>query len=169
VSAALIGLPMGGTAKKTRKYLLCLYRTGNNDAAYLFHMPDTKTARIQLSSIGVLTVRINEGATQSLADAQENLAIAVSETGGIRRPLLIDIRRALPVDAAARHHYSGQTLAEAFSALALLVEASPFGRMMGNVYLRIAQPGIPTRLFTDEAQAMEWLNGHRSRGYEPAR
>ena len=110
----------------------------------------------------MLIVRINDEAKQSLADAKENLAVAVSETGGTRRPLLIDIRRALPVDADARHHYSGQTLVDAFSALALLVEASPFGRMMGNVYLRIAQPGIPTRLFSDEAQAQEWLNGHLS-------
>jgi hypothetical protein len=34
--------------------------------------------------------------------------------------------------------------------------------MMGNVYLRIAQPGVPARLFADEAQALEWLNGQRS-------
>jgi hypothetical protein len=128
----------------------------------LIRMPETKTARIQLNSRGVLTVRIKDGSTQSLADAKENLALAVSETGGTRRPLLIDIRHALPVEAAARHHYSGRKLADAFSALALLVEASPFGRMMGNVYLRIAQPGIPTRLFSDEAQAKEWLNGHLS-------
>ena len=28
---------------------------------------------------------------------------------------------------------------------------------MGNVYLRIARPGIPTQLFTDERRALEWL------------
>ena len=82
--------------------------------------------------------------------------------GAERRPLLIDIRTAQPLDADARHHYSGQTLVERFSALALLVEGSPFGRMMGNVYLRIARPGIPTQLFSDEARAVEWLNAHRS-------
>ena len=125
-------------------------------------MPETRTVRIRLNEQGLLTVRINDGATQSLADAKENLAVAVAETGGTRRPLLIDIRRAQPLDADARHHYSGQTLVDAFSALALLVEASPFGRMMGNVYLRIAQPGIPTRLFADETAAAEWLIGHRS-------
>ena len=69
-----------------------------------------------------------------------------------RRPLLIDIRTAQPLEADARHHYSGQTLVERFSALALLVEASPFGRMLGNVYLRIARPGIPTQLFSDETR-----------------
>ena len=35
------------------------------------------------------------------------------------------------------------------------------GRMFGNVYLRIAKPGVPTRLFSDETEAAEWLNGYR--------
>jgi len=123
-------------------------------------MPTTKTARIGLDDEGLVIVRINDGARQSLQDAKENLAMAVSETHGARRPLLVDIRLSLPLEADARHHYSGQTLVDRFSALALLVEASPFGRMMGNVYLRVARPGIPTRLFSDEAQAMEWLRRH---------
>jgi len=125
-------------------------------------MPETRTARIGLNEEGLLVVRINDGALQSLEDAKENLALAVTETGGQRRPLLIDIRTAQPLDADARHHYSGQTLVERFSALALLVEASPFGRMLGNVYLRVARPGIPTQLFSDDAQAVEWLKTYRA-------
>jgi len=124
-------------------------------------MPETKTARIALNDQGLLIVRIKDGAYQSLADAKVNLALAVSETGGERRPLLIDIRKAQPLEADARHHYSGQTLVERFSALALLIEGSPFGRMMGNVYLRIARPGIPTQLFSDEGRALEWLSAQR--------
>ena len=122
----------------------------------------TRTAKIGLSDAGVVVVRINDGAYQSLGDAKENLAAAITETGGRRRPLLIDIRSARPLEADARHHYSGQTLIERFSAMALLIEASPFGRIMGNVYLRIARPGIPTLLFSDEAAAVEWLNGDRA-------
>jgi len=41
-----------------------------------------------------------------------------------------------------------------------LIEATPFGRMMGNVYLRVARPGVPTRLFGDERLALGWLKGH---------
>ena len=122
----------------------------------------TRTAKIGLSDAGVVVVRINAGAYQSLGDAKENLAAAVSETAGRRLPLLIDIRSARPLEADARHHYSGQTLIERFSAMALLIEASPFGRIMGNVYLRIARPGIPTLLFSDEAAAVEWLSGGRA-------
>src|SRR4249919_3099877 len=124
-------------------------------------MPQTTTARINLNDDGLVVVRVNDGAKQSLAQAEENLGAAVAETRGTRRPLLIDIRTAQPLDADARHHYSGQTLVERFSALALLVEASPFGRMLGNVYLRVARPGIPTQLFSDEARAVDWLNGHK--------
>ena len=109
-----------------------------------------------------MIVRINDGAYQSLADAKENLAAAIAETRGTRRPLLVDIRMAQPLDADARHHYSGQTLVDGFSVLALLIDATPFGRMMGNVYLRIARPGIPTQLFADESKAVEWLKSHRA-------
>ena len=124
-------------------------------------MPATRTARIDLTDEGVVIVRVNDGATQFLVDAEENLALAVSETRGRRRPLLVDIRTAQPLEADARHHYSGQMLVEAFSALALLVQAGPFGRILGNVYLRVARPGVPTQLFSDEAQAVAWLHGHR--------
>src|SRR5262245_48011325 len=124
-------------------------------------MPETKTARINLSENGLLIVRIRTGAYQSLEDAKANLAMALDETSGRRRPLLIDISDAQPLDADVRHHYSGHALVDGFSALALLIEASPLGRMMGNVYLRVARPGIPTQLFVDEARAMEWLIQHR--------
>ena len=124
-------------------------------------MPDTKTAVIHLNEKGLVIVKIRDNAYQSLDDAKTNLATAVSATVGRRRPLLVDIRTAQPLDADARHHYSGQTLVNGFSALALLVESSPFGRMMGNVYLRVARPGIPTQLFTDEPRAVEWLIKHR--------
>jgi len=125
-------------------------------------MPETKTAQIALNDHGLLIVRVKDGARQSLSDAKENLALAVSETRGERRPLLIDVRKAQPLEADARHHYSGQTLVERFSALALLIDGSPFGRMMGNVDLRIARPGIPTQLFADEERALDWLSAYRT-------
>ena len=125
-------------------------------------MIETRTARIGLNEDGLVIVRIKDGALQSLTDAKENLAASVAETGGKRRPLLVDIRTTQPLEADARHHYSGQTLAERFLALALLIDGSPFGRMMGEVYLQVAQPGIPTQLFSNEAQAVEWLKGHRT-------
>jgi hypothetical protein len=120
-------------------------------------MRETKTAVIELEPEGVLVVRIKTGARQLLADVEQNLSAALIERGGKRRPLLIDIREALPLDAEVRHYYSGQVLVSGFTALALLVDARPLGRMMGNVYFRVARPGIPTRLFTEGDDAHKWL------------
>ena len=124
-------------------------------------MPDTKTAIVHRRDDGLVLVRIRDGAHQTLDDAKANLVAAQSATGGSRRPLLVDIRTAQPLEAEVRHHYSGQTLVESFSAIAMLIESSPLGRMMGNVYLRVARPGIPTQLFTDESRAVAWLTNHR--------
>ena len=123
-------------------------------------MSETTTASILLSERGTVCVRIRAGAHQSLADARDNLAAALAACAGRRRPLLIDIRLARPLDAEVRHYYSGQVLIDGFSALALVVELSPLGYMVGNLYLRIARPGIPTRLFTDDDQAFGWLDGY---------
>ena len=124
-------------------------------------MPDTRTAQISLTDDGVVVVRIRTGARQSMTDASENLAAAVLEATGRRRPLLVDIRGAQPLAADVRRQYSGQRVVDTFSALALLIEASTLGRTMGNVYLSLARLAIPTQLFVEEAQAFEWLNRHR--------
>jgi hypothetical protein len=123
-------------------------------------MRETETAVVALGADGVVTVRIRKGAYQSLANAGQNLAAALAECAGQRRPLLVDISEALPLDAAVRHYYSGQVLVDGFTALGLLVNASPLGRMMGNIYFRVARPGIPTRLFTEADEASQWVSGY---------
>ena len=122
---------------------------------------ETPTAQLTLGDDGILIIRIRKGARQEPADARENLAAAIDEAAGRRPPLLVDITGSPPLSAETRHLYSGHALDSGFSALALVVEASPLGRMMGNIYFRVARPGIPMHLFTDEARAMTWLGGYR--------
>jgi len=121
---------------------------------------ETKTGRVALGADGVITVSIQPAAKQTLDNAKENLAAALATRDGQRRPLLIDVRGGQPLDAEVRHYYSGQVLVDGFTALGLLVDASPLGLMMGNVYFRVARPGIPTRLFTNAGEANRWLREH---------
>jgi hypothetical protein len=123
-------------------------------------MRETKTGRVALGPDGVVTVSIQPAAKQTLDNAKENLAAALDTRDGKRRPLLIDVRGGQPLDAEVRHYYSGQVLVDGFTALGLLVDASPLGLMMGNVYFRVARPGIPTRLFTNADEANRWLREH---------
>ena len=124
-------------------------------------VPDTRTARIELSDAGVVVVRIRNGARQSMSDASENLSAAVATRDGERRPLLVDIRNAAPLAADVRRLYSSQNIAKAFTALALLIDTSPLGRTMGNVYFAVARLPMPMKMFVEESKALEWLDGHR--------
>jgi hypothetical protein len=121
----------------------------------------TSTARIELSDEGIVVVRIAPRARQSLEQAHENLSCAIRSADGVKRPIYVDISRCEPLSVEVRHYYSGQALVDAFTALGLRITASPFGRMMGNVYLRVARPGVPARLFTDDDRAIAWLREFR--------
>jgi hypothetical protein len=123
-------------------------------------MRRTRTAEIALDGDGLITVRIQPTPEQVLADAAANLDAAVAEAGGIRRPVLLDIRRSPPLEAPVRHRYTGAVLTQSFTAIAVLIDVSPLGRMMGSVYLRVAKPGIPADVFSDEPRARRWLKEH---------
>ena len=106
-------------------------------------MRETATARIELGEDGVLIVRIRKGIKQELADARISMPRWPRRRAGAGHCSWTSPGFS-PLYAETRHLYSGQTLVSGFTALALLVEASPLGQMMGNLYFRVARPGIPT-------------------------
>ena len=124
-------------------------------------MIETRTAQVHLAPYGIVLVRIKRDAAQSLDDAVQNLAAAVQVTDQQRRPLLIDIRTAIPLEDDVRRYYSGQMVVEHFSALGLIVDGGPFGRMMANLYFRVAQLGIASQIFDSEGDAVAWLLDYR--------
>lgn len=121
---------------------------------------ETRTARIWQRPDRIVHVQVRAAVRQSLDDAHANFEASLRVGGGTRLPILIDLRAADSLSPEARHYLTGQRLIDAFCALALLVEASPFGRMMGNIYFRVARPGIPVKLFSDEGGALAWLAEH---------
>ena len=116
----------------------------------------TRTARIEVVEERIVVARIGDD-VQSLDDARANLDACARLAGPDRKPLLVDIRAAKPLMPEVRHTYMGERLDALFAAMGLLVKGSPLGRAMGNVYLRIARPGIPTRIFAQEPKAIAWL------------
>jgi hypothetical protein len=121
----------------------------------------TATAEVTVLGDGIVVTRIDAGVTQSLEEARENLASTIASCGGRRRPILVDISRCAPLEPEVRRHYTGDVLVASFVAIAILVEATPFGRTMGNIYLRVARAAIPTRLFANEGDALAWLRRQR--------
>ena len=118
----------------------------------------TRTARVETTANGIVITRILPDIEQQVSDAVENIAVSAEACGGAPAPIVVDLRQARALDAETRHYYSGKKLTESFTAIALLVPAGAFGRMLGNLYLRVASPGVPARLFDSEAAALEWLS-----------
>lgn len=126
-------------------------------------MLETRAARVELQD-GLLVVRIRPGVHQTLEDARANIDACADLSGRGRPGLLLDLRQAVPLDPPVRHFYTGSVVVDVCSALALLVETNPLGRMIGNVYLRVANPGVPTQVFERERKALTWL---QARGRKP--
>jgi hypothetical protein len=123
---------------------------------------NTRTARVEKTSEGIVVIRILAGVQQNLNDAIENISVSAEACAGQRAPIIVDLRQAMPLDAETRHYYTGKRLTDVFTSLAILAPAGAFGKMMGNLYLRVANPGIPSRLFDSESDAIQWSAKHLS-------
>ena len=120
----------------------------------------TRTARIEVVDDRIVVIRVGDG-VQSVEDARENFDVCARLAAPDRKPLLTDLRAARPLLPEVRRQYSGQRLEASFAAMGLLVRGNPLGRTMGNIYLMIARPGIPSRLFAQESKALAWLRARK--------
>ena len=95
----------------------------------------------------------------------DNLTLSMVETGvrervrlcgGTAFPVLSDIRKIKHVDKEARAFLARPEGTVLISAGAFLVN-SQLQKILGNFFILVDKPEIPTRLFTDEAEALIWL------------
>ena len=94
------------------------------------------------------------GALYEERDGQDALDLVTELIGDKEHVrILTDIRGIQRTTAEVRRLPSHR----ATSHLALLV-SGPVSRMLGNAYMGIVKPTHPTRLFSDEANALRWLN-----------
>ena len=122
--------------------------------------PHPATARVELRPDGVVVARVHPAVPQTVENARANLAEAVRVSTEVRRPILVDITGCEPLSPEVRREYTGELLIRSFTSIAMLVEATVFGRMIGNIYLQTAGLGLPARLFNREDQALAWLRQH---------
>ena len=119
--------------------------------------PETrKTRTCEFVYDGVVIGRFLPGAVVTVDDAIENIAVTAELTQGRRVPVLVDLRHARSQSAQAREYLAGPEANKVSNAVALLI-GSPISRALGNFYLGFNRPNVPTRLFTDENEARQWL------------
>ena len=73
-----------------------------------------------------------------------------------KQSLLVDLRNNPQPDDASKAFAKSETLSEITRAMAMLVN-SKASRIIGNFFVGLNRPPYPTRLFTDEIVALDWL------------
>jgi hypothetical protein len=79
---------------------------------------------------------------------------------GVSRPVFLDVRNLVSTDRATMKYYKTKEVIQFVSASALLT-GSALTSLAGNIFLTLEKPLIPTKLFTDEKKALEWLEKYK--------
>jgi hypothetical protein len=95
------------------------------------------------------------GTVITLEVAKEIVKQRLTYMDGTHYPILITGEGIRAMDKQSRDYFSKEGT-EGVLAGAILVN-SVYTEFFGNFFLRITQPEIPAKLFTDEKKALDWL------------
>ena len=118
----------------------------------------TKVAKIWMGEDNIIRIFYFQNVDITLQDAKEILEISMKLNRGKQYPMLIDARQVKSISPKARKYNSGQEASTVYTVAAVLI-GSPVSRMIANFVLKFNKPLMPTKLFTDENQAIVWLKG----------
>ncbi|MBI4921951.1 MAG: STAS/SEC14 domain-containing protein [Devosia nanyangense] len=118
----------------------------------------SRVASIWVGDDGIARIIHVPGAEVTLEDARETMAAYKKLNNGKRLPLFIDTKTMKSLSRDARHFYASDEAAACASAAAIIV-GTPVSRVLGNFYLGLSNPHLPTRLFSEEGEALAWLQG----------
>ena len=92
----------------------------------------------------------------SLAIAMECVKDRLLLANGNSYPYLLDARKLRSINKEARDYFASEESEKCMVAGAILVDSS-ITTIIGNFFLKINKPSIPTRIFTDKEKALDWL------------
>lgn len=74
-------------------------------------------------------------------------------------PICSDVRSVKKITKEARDYFASDKGSEGIIASAILID-SPFLTMIGNFFNNINKPKAPSKLFTNEEEAVNWLKNY---------
>lgn len=91
-----------------------------------------------------------------IEDAKHDFEQAAILTHHEKVPVLADSRNVSYHSREVRDYYASKEVGEKISAMAVLVDSFAT-RLVGNFFIKTSKPHFPTKLFTNEADAITWL------------
>lgn len=118
----------------------------------------TLKAVISYNHKGLLKIVLSDFDEITVDDVKEQRKVAAQLTGEKPHVVLAIAGRGTSATKEARE-YSSSHIPEGRMAEAILIKSLPV-RLMGKFFINFHKPTIPTKLFENENEALEWLN-HR--------
>lgn len=112
---------------------------------------------LTLRSDGILRITMKPNVKLKHPDAVEMVRL-FGEMGGGREFLLLFVAgNDTTVDTEARYYASGPE-ANKYTIASAFVVKSIAQKLLGNAYVTFNKPMTPTRIFTEEEEALKWLH-----------
>jgi hypothetical protein len=92
---------------------------------------------------------------RTIENIRENVKLVKSITGGKKVPLLIYLSKS-PVPDHATRKFAQEQLPTIYSAMAMVSQPG-LSQLIINIVFRFQKPPIPTKSFTSDEEAREWL------------
>lgn len=119
----------------------------------------TRTAEISYDSFSrILRIKLLPNAEIEVDDAMQNFDASKMLTQSDNYLVLVDGRVTASVSKEARIYSAKIRSNEARIAQAFII-TSTANKLVGNFYINVNKPPIPTKIFSSEEKALEWLEG----------
>lgn len=92
----------------------------------------------------------------NLATAQRMISSRLEACQGKAYPFIANVTNVKTITKEARSAFSEGDGIKYMTACALIV-GSPVNRLLGNFFLSVSKPSVPTKLFTSRDDALTWL------------
>lgn len=109
-----------------------------------------------MGSDGIARTKVKLNAEVSLEDAMENSKVVNGFYVNEKFPLLIDARGIKSISREARSFFTTNGRETSTMAFGIIID-SAVSKVVGNFFLGINKPAVPTKLFLNEKAAVEWL------------
>lgn len=103
---------------------------------------------------------VTAGSEVNLEDAEAGVEIIRSLDKGRQIPIIVDIRRIKSISKEARKHFAADRVRPSATAVGLLISSS-VSRVIGNFFVQLNKPKVPTRIFNRPEEASEWLSRYK--------
>ncbi|MEI8254850.1 MAG: hypothetical protein WCJ30_04180 [Deltaproteobacteria bacterium] len=96
----------------------------------------------------------------TIEDARENMTVVEQVSGGIRRPMLVDMTIPAKQTAECQRYYASDEVAAIVTAVGLLTP-SMLSKVLGNIVIGLSSASVPMKLFNAKPEAIAWLMAFR--------